>query len=82
MSVQPPDPPGIRISDADRERAASRLNQAPAEGRISVAELEERLSTVYGARYEAELRPPLADLRGRAPVPRTSSSTAAPAWVR
>lgn len=64
MSVQPPDPPGIRISDADRERAAARLNQALAEGRISVSELEERLTVVYGARYEAELRPPLADLPG------------------
>lgn len=64
MTAQPPDPPGIRISDADRERAASRLNQALAEGRISVSELDERLSAVYAARYEAELRPPLADLPG------------------
>ncbi|QJY45612.1 DUF1707 SHOCT-like domain-containing protein [Pseudonocardia broussonetiae] len=68
MTVQPPDPPGIRISDADRERAASRLHQALAEGRITVSELEERLSVVYGARYEAELLPPLADLPGGAAV--------------
>ncbi|WP_300013459.1 DUF1707 domain-containing protein [Pseudonocardia sp.] len=64
MSVQPPDPPGIRISDADRERAAARLNQAMSEGRITLAELEERLTAVYAARYEADLRPPLADLPG------------------
>ncbi|MDN5751090.1 MAG: DUF1707 domain-containing protein [Pseudonocardia sp.] len=64
MTAQPPDQPGIRISDADRERAAARLNQALAEGRISVSELDERLSAVYAARYEAELRPPLADLPG------------------
>ncbi|WP_308283049.1 DUF1707 SHOCT-like domain-containing protein [Pseudonocardia nigra] len=64
MSTQPPDPPGIRISDADRERAAARLHQALAEGRITVSELEERLTVVYAARYEADLRPPLADLPG------------------
>jgi hypothetical protein len=64
VSVQPPDPPGIRISDADRERAAARLNQAMSEGRITLAELEERLTAVYAARYEADLRPPLADLPG------------------
>lgn len=62
VTVQPPDPPGIRISDADRERAAGRLNQALVEGRITVSELDERLGVVYAARYEADLRPPLADL--------------------
>ena len=60
----PAQPRGIRISDADRERAAARLHQALAEGRITVSELEERLSVVYAARYEADLRPPLADLPG------------------
>jgi hypothetical protein len=64
VSTQPPDPPGIRISDADRERAAARLHDALAEGRITVTELEERLSVVYAARYEDDLRPPLADLPG------------------
>jgi hypothetical protein len=55
-------PQGIRISDADRERAAQRLHQALSEGRITITELEERLAIVYAARYEAELVPPLADL--------------------
>lgn len=64
MSTTPPDPPGIRISDADRERAAAQLHQALTEGRITVSELEERLSVVYAARYEADLLPPLADLPG------------------
>lgn len=67
VTVQPPDPPGIRISDADRERAATRLNQALAEGRISLAELEERLTVVYAARYERDLVAPLADLPVVAP---------------
>jgi hypothetical protein len=64
QSPSSPGPRGIRISDADRERAAQRLHQALAEGRITVTELEERLTVVYGARYEADLRPPLADLPG------------------
>ena len=53
-----------RISDSDRERAAERLEQALAEDRITVAELEERGTSVYAALYAAELRPPLADLPG------------------
>lgn len=76
MTVQPPDPPGIRISDADRERAAARLQKALTEGRITVSELEERLSVVYAARYEAELVPPLADLPG-AVAPRTTAASSA-----
>ncbi|GAA1248899.1 DUF1707 domain-containing protein [Pseudonocardia aurantiaca] len=66
MSEQPspPEPRGIRISDADRERAAERLHQALSEGRITLSELEERLAVVYAAKYEADLVPPLADLPG------------------
>ena len=62
------DQPGLRISDADRERAAQRLHTALSEGRITLSELEERLAVVYAARYEADLRPPLADLPADAPV--------------
>ena len=61
--------PGIRISDADRERAAARLQQALAEGRITLSELEERLVVVYAARYAADLLPPFADLPGDDVVP-------------
>jgi hypothetical protein len=79
VTVQPPDPPGIRISDADRERAATRLNQALAEGRITLTELEERLTVVYAARYERDLVAPLADLpalASAAPVPVTPAGPA------
>ena len=62
VTAMQPDPPGLRISDADRERAAQRLHTALSEGRITLSELEERLAVVYAARYEADLRPPLADL--------------------
>ena len=66
-------PPGIRISDADRERAAARLQQALAEGRITLSELEERLTVVYAARYATDLLPPFADLPGAdVPVPQVA----------
>jgi uncharacterized protein DUF1707 len=67
---------GIRISDADRERAAARLQQALAEGRITLAELEERLSVVYAARYAADLLPPFADLPGDRIVPPAAAAVA------
>lgn len=64
VSPPPPDRPGIRISDADREQAAARLHQALSEGRITVVELEERVAAVYAAIYASDLRQPLADLPG------------------
>ncbi|MGH3587041.1 MAG: DUF1707 SHOCT-like domain-containing protein [Pseudonocardia sp.] len=77
MSEQP-EFRGIRISDSDRERAAQRLHQALAEGRITVSELEERLAVVYAARYEADLRPPLADLPGADVAVPPAAALAAP----
>jgi DUF1707 SHOCT-like domain len=71
-------PPGIRISDADRERAAARLQQALAEGRITLDELEERLTVVYAARYAADLLPPFADLPGDVVVPVPQAAPASP----
>ncbi|MCW0211850.1 MAG: DUF1707 domain-containing protein [Pseudonocardia sp.] len=59
----------LRISDADREAAAQQLNTAMSEGRITLAELEDRLGIVYAAKTFAELEPPLADLPGAAVVP-------------
>ena len=66
-------PPGIRISDADRERAAARLQQALAEGRITLSELEERLAVVYAARYAVDLQEPFADLPGGDVVPQAAA---------
>jgi Domain of unknown function (DUF1707) len=74
----PPESPGFRISDADRERAANVLHRAMGEGRITLTELEERLGVVYAARYEAELLPPLADLPGGAEVIAKPSAVALP----
>jgi hypothetical protein len=81
------DPRRYRISDADRERAAQRLHGAMAEGRITFAELDERLAQVYAALHAEDLEPPLADLppehtapSGLAVAPPTSTTAAPTAW--
>ncbi len=47
--------PRMRASDADRDAAADRLRVAAGEGRLDADELDERLSSVYGARWCSEL---------------------------
>jgi hypothetical protein len=53
---------GLRASDADRDRAASVVNNALAEGRLSAEEHSDRLDAIYAAKTHAELVPLLADL--------------------
>jgi hypothetical protein len=52
----------LRASDQDRERAASVLNEALAEGRLTAQEHSERLDSIYAAKTHAELVPLLDDL--------------------
>jgi hypothetical protein len=52
----------MRISNDDRERVAQVLNNAMAEGRLTVGELEERLDKVYAAKTFGDLEPVLRDL--------------------
>jgi hypothetical protein len=59
---QPGDHLSIRISNHDRERVAQILHNAMAEGRLEVAELEERLDAVYAAKTFADLEPVTRDL--------------------
>jgi hypothetical protein len=60
VSELPPDQ--MRASDADREQVAQVLHNALSEGRITVNELEERLTTVYAAKTIADLKPVTIDL--------------------
>lgn len=62
----------LRASDADRERIARALQAAFSDGRLTMAELEQRLDTVYGARTFAELEPVTADLPGTARSPESN----------
>ncbi|MFB4291655.1 DUF1707 domain-containing protein [Nonomuraea sp. ATR24] len=57
-----PQPHELRASDADRERIAQVLQEAHADGRITLEELEERLTTLYAARTLGELAQLTADL--------------------
>ena len=52
----------IRTSDQERERIAEILRAAMAEGRLTLAEGEERLAAAYAAKYRDDLRPLTADL--------------------
>lgn len=54
--------PALRASDADRERTAELLRQAAGEGRLTVDELEERLTNVYETRTQRELEALVADV--------------------
>ncbi len=69
MSSSPavPDPRHLRASDADRERVANTLREAAGDGRLTMAELDERLDAVYAAKTYAELEPITHDLPATGP---------------
>ena len=52
----------MRCSDADRERVAGILRRHGADGRLTLAELEERLGEAFAARTTAELHAALREL--------------------
>ncbi|MFD1935734.1 MULTISPECIES: DUF1707 domain-containing protein [Nonomuraea] len=54
----------MRVSDADRERAAQQLQKAFAEGRLTPVELDERLELAFAAKTYGDLTEPLSDLPG------------------
>jgi uncharacterized protein DUF1707 len=62
MTSTEPQTTETRCSDAEREKASTVLRDAAAEGRLSMEELEERLSAIYAARYRHELAAVSADL--------------------
>ncbi|MGY2065965.1 DUF1707 SHOCT-like domain-containing protein [Blastococcus sp. SYSU DS0619] len=61
----------LRAADHDRAAVAAVLGQAMSEGRLTVAEYDERLARAYAARTFGELAPLTADL------PRTAGASAA-----
>jgi hypothetical protein len=54
----------LRASDADRDRAATVINTAMAEGRLTPNEHSERLEAIYTAKTHADLVPLIDDLPG------------------
>lgn len=66
--IGPPPESSLRASHAEREATAMRLHAALGEGRLDLAETEERLAVAYAARYRSELDPLLADLPAPQPL--------------
>lgn len=62
-----PGAPAVRASDAERDEAAEVLRVAFAEGRLTRAELDERLAAAYAARTRADLLGLTGDLPGGGP---------------
>lgn len=71
-TVHVPYGPDMRASDGDREKIASRLRDAHAEGRLSLGEFQDRLDALYSAQTYGELEPLVRDL----PVSRTPPTQA------
>ena len=52
----------MRVSDADRAQVADRLARAHGEGRLTLAEYDERVRAAHGAVVRDDLAPLLTDL--------------------
>ena len=77
MSVQPE----VRVGTAEREAAQSELNEHFSQGRLEVAEFEERSSLVAGARTRSDLDTVFHDLP-RAPATVDPDAVAKPSQTR
>jgi hypothetical protein len=55
----------VRASDSERERVAKLISEAAGEGRLTVAEADERLERVYATTFRHELDEYVADLPER-----------------
>jgi len=82
MAAETPDTSGnlpqLRVSDAEREAIVARLNEATSEGRLTLEEFTERVSSALSVRTQQDLDVLVVDL------PRVASRTAsvAPAASR
>jgi Domain of unknown function (DUF1707) len=69
--------PALRASDAEREHVAKLVSEAAGEGRLTLAEAEDRLARIYVATYRHELDGFVTDL----PAPRRSPHRNRPAFA-
>src|SRR6266542_1898498 len=70
----------VRASDAEREAVVRVIQQAGAEGRLTLAETEERLAGIYAARFRHELTPFTQDLPSGQERPGGRPWPGAPNW--
>lgn len=83
MTTNPGRTPEIRASDAEREKIAETLQIAAADGRLTLAELDERLGQLYETKYRHELEVLVHDLPAEPEVkpevkPAVASAATAP----
>ncbi|NKY44603.1 DUF1707 domain-containing protein [Nocardia cerradoensis] len=71
----------VRASDADRETIVERLRSAMNEGRLNLAEFDDRVQQVYAARTYGELSPILSDLPAVRERPDAARPGRVPPWV-
>ena len=75
--MDPVDPKDLRVSDAERQEVADRLQSALNEGRLELVEYDERLQSAYQAKTYRELEALTADLPGPAAPARSQLAPAA-----
>ena len=71
----------MRISDADRDRAASILNEAFADGRLTPQEHSDRLDAILAAKTQADILPLFSDLPGAADALAGASTSLSPIYA-
>lgn len=80
--VKPESRPDIRIGDREREQTVGHLGTAFGEGRLDLAEYDERVAAAYAAKTAGDLFPLTVDLplavRRTEPTPAGSTRDAAP----
>jgi hypothetical protein len=67
--------PRVRVSDAERAATVTRLQHALVEGRLDLAETDERVTAAFAARHDSDLQLLLSDLPPQVPTP-----DGAPPW--
>ena len=67
--------PSVRASDAERDATARLLQESFSEGRLTLAEFDERTSRAYAARFRSELIELTADLPAAHPHPEAVQQT-------
>lgn len=70
--------PGLRASDADRERVVARLREQVGEGRLTLEEFSQRSAAAYQARILGDLDALTRDLPAPAALP---AQTGPPRWL-
>jgi uncharacterized membrane protein YccC len=68
--------PHLRVSDQEREQAATAIREHYAAGRLDSAEFEERINAAYQAKTRGELEALRADLPALPPKPPTTMELA------